>query len=89
MFIEYEILNKKGIVVIPDILANSGGVAVSYFEWYQNMKNKKWTKDNVFKKLQGKMEKATTEVYNISLKMKVSLREAAYIAALRRIQDSR
>ena len=73
---------SKGITVIPDVLANSGGVAVSYFEWYQNMKNERWGKYDVFKKLKEKMEKACERVHDISLSYKVSLREAAYIVAL-------
>ncbi len=81
-----EILAKKGIMVIPDVLANSGGVATSYFEWYQNIHNEKWTKEEVFEKLRNKMEKATDEVYSTSKKYKVSLRDAAYIVALQRIE---
>lgn len=81
-----EILNKRKILVIPDILANSGGVATSYFEWYQNLRSEHWTKKEVFKKLKEKMEKATDEVYNIHKEYKVTLREAAYILALKRIE---
>lgn len=80
-----EILKKKNVTIIPDILANSGGVAVSYFEWYQNIHNEKWTKEVVFSKLKEKMTKSTNEVFKISEKYKCSLREAAYILALQRI----
>lgn len=80
-----EILTKKGIVVVPDILANAGGVATSYFEWYQNLHHEKWSKDEVFTKLKEKMEKATAEVYKVSLEHKVTLRESAYMVALKRI----
>lgn len=83
-----EMLHEKGVVVIPDILANSGGVAVSYFEWYQNMHKERWTKEDVFQKLQEKMEKATTSVYQTAQEYTVSLREAAYIIALKRIQET-
>lgn len=83
-----KILNKKGVIVIPDILANSGGVATSYFEWYQNLHNEHWTKEKVLKKLKEKMEIATDEVYNVSLEYKISLREAAYMQALKRIEKS-
>jgi glutamate dehydrogenase/leucine dehydrogenase len=82
-----EILDKKGVTIIPDILANSGGVAVSYFEWYQNMHNEKWTKEEVFKKLDDKMSKSVTEVIKMSQKYKVSLRDAAYLLALTRLQE--
>jgi len=83
-----KILNKKGIIVIPDILANSGGVATSYFEWYQNLHERHWTKERVLKKLKEKMEIATNEVYRASLEYKTTLREAAYIQALKRIEKS-
>lgn len=81
-----EILHKKGVTVIPDILANSGGVAVSYFEWYQNIRKQKWTKEKVFKKLQTQMKKATGEVLKAKEKYQVTLRDAAYIVALQRIE---
>lgn len=81
-----EILRKKNIIVIPDVLANSGGVATSYFEWYQNIHNERWTKKQVFEKLKNKMEKASSEVLDTSLKYEVSLRDAAYIVALHRIE---
>jgi len=83
-----KILNKKGVIVIPDILANSGGVATSYFEWYQNLRDEHWTKEEVLKKLKEKMEIATKEVYSTSLEYKTTLREAAYILALKRIEKS-
>lgn len=81
------ILKGKEVLVIPDILANAGGVAVSYFEWYQNIHNEKWTKEEVFRKLKEKMEASTDEVYSASIEHKVSLREAGYIVALKRIQE--
>ena len=82
-----KILSKKGVIVIPDVLANSGGVATSYFEWYQNVHNEKWEKNDVFQKLKEKMDKASTEVFNASKKFGVSLRDAAYIVALQRIEN--
>ncbi|MDO8498540.1 MAG: Glu/Leu/Phe/Val dehydrogenase [bacterium] len=83
-----EILNKKGIVVVPDVLANSGGVTVSYFEWYQNMNNESWTKDEVNKKLKEKMVAAFEEVWKIKEEKDVDLRTAAYILALQRISKT-
>jgi glutamate dehydrogenase (NADP+) len=82
-----EILNKKGVLVIPDILANSGGVAVSYFEWYQNIHGENWAKRRVVKKLKEKMETASKRVYKSAQKYKIPLRQAAYIEALRKIED--
>lgn len=81
------ILAKKKVTIIPDILANAGGVATSYFEWYQNMNNQKWSKEKVFTKLKSKMEKVTDEVLRVAKKHQVSLRDAAYIAALTRIAN--
>ncbi|OGG73908.1 hypothetical protein A3A40_02075 [Candidatus Kaiserbacteria bacterium RIFCSPLOWO2_01_FULL_54_20] len=83
-----EILRKKHVMVIPDILANAGGVAVSYFEWYQNMHDEKWKKDDVFARLKDKMDTATQAVYENAKDYKVSLREAAYIVALKRLYDA-
>jgi glutamate dehydrogenase/leucine dehydrogenase len=82
-------LNQRKVVIIPDILANSGGVAVSYFEWYQNIYDEKWTKEEVFKKLREMMNKATDAIYDLSHKHHVSYREAAYILALERLKEAR
>ncbi len=79
---------QKNIVVIPDILANAGGVAVSYFEWYQNLHNEKWTKEEVFEKLEKQMTTAVDEVMDAQEKHKITMRDAAYVVALTRIQQS-
>lgn len=81
-----KILNNKGVMIIPDILANSGGVATSFFEWFQNINDERWDKEKVLGKLKIKMEKAVEDVLKISKDYKTSLREAAYILALNRIQ---
>jgi glutamate dehydrogenase len=80
-----ELLRAKGIIVIPDILANSGGVAVSYFEWYQNIHDERWSKEDVFKKLEEKMRAAARAVYGKAQEEQVSLRDAAYLVALTRV----
>lgn len=83
-----EILQAHNKTVIPDIVANSGGVAVSYFEWYQNIHNRSWTKEKVFEKLKDKMTKAVETVYETAQKNNVSLRDAAYLVALKRIEET-
>lgn len=80
------ILIKRGITVIPDVLANAGGVVVSYFEWLQNMHAEKWTKEKVESKLHDIMVTAYTDVVSTAKKYKTSLRMGAYIVALRRIK---
>ncbi len=80
-----KILNEKGVLVIPDVLANAGGVVVSYFEWYQNINNEKWKKDEVFKKLEAKMKDAAKEVWYRAQSEKITLRTSAFRVALDRL----
>jgi glutamate dehydrogenase len=80
-----EILNKKGVVVIPDILANGGGVTVSYFEWVQNRTGYYYSEDEINKRADRWMRQAFLNVYNVSEKHKVSMRIAAYIFALEKV----
>lgn len=79
------VLASQDVTVIPDILANAGGVAVSYFEWYQNMRDETWSKDDVLEKLREKMETAVDAVYAMALEHDISLRDGAYMTALSRI----
>jgi glutamate dehydrogenase/leucine dehydrogenase len=81
------LLRRKGTAVLPDVMANAGGVAVSYFEWYQNLHGERWTKDEVFEKLRVKMEAAVSRVHQASLRHHTGLRQAAYAVALGAIQD--
>lgn len=82
-----ELLTKRGVTLIPDILANAGGVTVSYYEWYQNMHNVRWTKDKVFAKLEKQMNIATDEVVEAAKKYNTTLREGAYIVSLKRLEE--
>ena len=81
-----EILFKKNIPVIPDVLANSGGVTVSYFEWDQNLKNEKWTEKQVFDKLLPLMNNAAQKTFEKAKENKTHLRMGAFILALERIK---
>jgi len=83
------ILYKKGIPVIPDILANSGGVCTSYFEWYQNMKKLRWTKQEVFDRLKKQMDRVTDETFAMQKKYQTTLRDSAYLLALKRLQTKK
>ena len=80
-----EILDKKGIFVVPDILANGGGVTVSYFEWVQNLYRFYWSEEEVKNRQIDMMVKAFKEVHDLTLEYKVSMRVAAYISALKRL----
>ncbi|HNQ13407.1 MAG TPA: Glu/Leu/Phe/Val dehydrogenase [Bacteroidia bacterium] len=80
-----EILNEKGIVIVPDILANGGGVTVSYFEWVQNRTGYYYSEEEVNKRADRWMKDAFKNVWNTSKEYKVPLRIAAYIFALKRV----
>ena len=79
------ILVEKNVFVIPDILANAGGVVVSYFEWVQDLQNFFWTEDEVNKKLRDILTKAFHEVLNLSLKEGVGMRSAALMIGIQRV----
>ena len=82
-----EILFKKGIPVVPDILANSGGVTVSYFEWDQNLKGEHWSEKQVFDKLRPILANNSKKILEKSRELKTSMRIAAFILALERIKE--
>ncbi len=80
-----EILKRKRTVVVPDVLANSGGVTVSYFEWLQNIQGEKWNLDKVQKMLKNKMEKAFDLIWDMHKLKKTDLRNSAFITSLNRL----
>ena len=79
------ILEKRGIVVVPDILANAGGVVVSYFEWVQNIQSLMWDEDEINKALARIMGKAIEAVYETHREKNVTLRTSAYMIALKKL----
>ncbi len=81
------ILNEKKIITVPDILANAGGVTVSYFEWVQNKAGYYWTEEEVNSKHDLKMEIAFEAVWNIAAHFKTSMRIGAYITALQKLEQ--
>ena len=83
-----DILEKKGVVLVPDILANSGGVVVSYFEWVQNLQSLEWEESVVNDKLAKKMQSAFDDVYSIAKEKNVTLRTGAYLIALKRVVET-
>jgi glutamate dehydrogenase (NAD(P)+) len=83
-----DIINSKGILVVPDILANAGGVTVSYFEWVQNRLGYKWTHDRVNRRSDRIMRESFERVYRTALKFGVSMRIAAYIVAIDKVANT-
>ena len=82
------VFESKKIVVIPDILANSGGVCTSYFEWYQNMKHEVWSKEQVLEKLSKQIKQAFADTLSRQQKYSTTFRNAAYILAAERIIEA-
>ncbi|QNL21951.1 Glu/Leu/Phe/Val dehydrogenase [Hyphobacterium sp. CCMP332] len=82
------IIHDKGIIVVPDILANAGGVTVSYFEWVQNRLGYKWSEERVNRRSDRIMKEAFDRVYDAAMKHDVSLRIAAYIVAIDKVSNT-
>lgn len=82
------ILDKRGVQVVPDILANAGGVTVSYFEWLQNRSRDRWSATTVRSRLEDTLDDAARRVADTAIELDSSLRMAAYAVALRRLQSA-
>ncbi|GAH82635.1 unnamed protein product [marine sediment metagenome] len=83
-----EILEEKEIFVIPDILANAGGVAVSHLEWMQNLNQVIFSEEEVVRRMKNRMKKALWDVLATMKKHNVTMREAAYILGVKRVAES-
>jgi len=83
-----EILNEKGIFIVPDILANAGGVTVSYFEWVQNLQELLWSEEEVLDRLTRIMQRSFKEVLEISLSKKIPMRTAALVLGIGRVAEA-
>jgi len=83
-----DILNDKGVYVIPDVMANAGGVVVSYFEWVQNLQHFRWDEDEVNDRLGKIMRKAYKAVHERAKADDVSLRVAAYELGIERVVEA-
>jgi glutamate dehydrogenase/leucine dehydrogenase len=80
-------LDEQGVTILPDVVANAGGVVVSYLEWVQNKTREHWTEERVNDELEVYMTKAVTGMHTAALKYRTSLKEAAFIVALERLTD--
>jgi glutamate dehydrogenase/leucine dehydrogenase len=83
-----EILHERGIMVLPDILANAGGVSVSYFEWVQDLQENFWEEEEVNERLRRKMVRAFRETLEQSKKYKTDMRHGAYVVAVGRVAEA-
>lgn len=84
-----DILNAKGIIIVPDILANAGGVVVSYFEWVQNIQSVSWNENEVNQKLKDIIDPAFEAVWSIAEEQHTTLRTGAYLIAVKRVVDAK
>jgi glutamate dehydrogenase (NAD(P)+) len=84
-----DILTERGILVVPDVIANAGGVTVSYFEWVQDFNSFFWSEDEINARLERLMRQSFEAVWQVAQDKKVSLRTAAYIVAATRVLEAR
>jgi glutamate dehydrogenase (NAD(P)+) len=82
------VIQKRGIFLVPDFLANAGGVTCSYFEQVQCNMNYFWEKDEVLQKLDSKMTSAFNAVYELSVSKNMNMRDAAYVIAINRVAQA-
>lgn len=81
----HEVLVNRGVLIVPDILANAGGVTASYFEWAQNIQQFRWKKDRVVEELTHKMREAYAAVRDVAEKENIDMRIAAFVLGIRRV----
>ena len=84
-----DLLREQGVFIVPDILANAGGVTVSYFEWVQDVQKYFWTENEVVARLREIMTRAFDEVFSIANEENVDMRNAALIKGIRRVSDAK
>jgi len=84
----HEILVERGVLVVPDILANAGGVTVSYFEWVQNIQQFSWKYERVQQELTDMMRKAYASVKEVAGQYSIDMRTAAFVLAIRRVSEA-
>lgn len=84
-----KVLDERGIIVVPDILSNAGGVVVSYFEWVQNIQSISWSEDHVNEQLKEILDQAFKAVWDIAKEKDVSLRTGAYLIAVKRVVEAK
>lgn len=84
----YNYLTNKGTIILPDIIANAGGVIVSYLEWLQNKQHEHWDLETVNDKLEAYMTAAVDNIYKVSKEENISLKEAAFMIALQRLTEN-
>jgi glutamate dehydrogenase (NADP+) len=82
------ILEKMGVIILPDILANAGGVTVSYFEWVQNRQCFYWELEEIHTRLRAIMEREGRAIWNVAKEKGVTMRTAAYVHALLRLSQA-
>jgi glutamate dehydrogenase/leucine dehydrogenase len=84
----HEALVQRGVLIVPDILANAGGVTVSYFEWVQNIQQFSWQKERVDRELTEIMRKAYAAVRKVAGEHSIDMRTAAFVLAIRRVGEA-